>query len=130
MVRQIHVTKEGNKLLISEMENSHLGNTILYILRQIDTAKKMLEGKTERSEFEKAIYGNYKTMDKEDLQEIIRGRSEILQPYLGEAMLRGLDYTKELQETFERAEKISVHSPFESALLLEESDYEDVEDNF
>ena len=125
MVRQTHVTKEGEKMLISEMDNSHLQNTIQYILKQINIAKNMLDGKIERNEFEKAIYGNYKTIDKDELQEIIRTRAELLQPYLGEAMLRGLDFTSELQTTFEREGKIVVHSPFESTLLLEESDYDD-----
>ena len=122
MVKQFHVTKDGRKMLIAEMDDNHLENTIKYVLRQIAMAKALLDGNIKQSKFDNAIYGKYKQFDEEDLSDLLRNRTQIIQFYLGEAMLRGMSFTNELQEVFERNEKLVVASPFETRLMLENFD--------
>lgn len=96
-----HKTAEGRKLLIAQMTDIHLTNTINLMCKNYNEYKKLL-GMTVTLEM--------KLMGIKNDQDATEGRmSQILLTlpfYIYEATLRGLDFTEILQSTIERKESI------------------------
>ena len=102
-MNKLHKTKAGDSMMISQMEDDHLSNHIKLLLRKIDSAKNALDANMKISKFQSAMYGvNNESLEKK-ASKVIKDMAEKLYPYLAEAMLRGISFTKELQKTFERS---------------------------
>lgn len=99
---RIHKTKEGDRLFISQMDDTHLVNTISLIMKRICKCKNALSSKISISSFKAALYKVDTNSLVESAKERIAEETNILYPYISEAMLRGMSFTKELQELFER----------------------------
>ena len=97
-------------MFISEMDDNHLQNFINLQLKAIVTIKNKLRGVTTIDPFKKALYQNFEFEDEESLTEMLTRICDLLEPYLAELALRGLDMSKELQEVFERNTKKEIES--------------------
>ncbi len=105
IMNNIHITKDGKKMLISQMENNHLLNTIKFYLNKIESAKKYLESKINMNNFKSALYGINNEQVSKKAKESIPIITNKLLPYIFEAALRGVDITELLQNVYERKEK-------------------------
>lgn len=122
----IHKTSDGRTMFISEMEDSHLLNTINYILREIDSIKKAYLLKQDPNlVFYKLLSTRSRCLSEEALGERLSYRIEALYPYVLEASLRGLNISSNLQETFKRTSK---EEGFSGMLLEQEEEEEDDEE--
>lgn len=99
---RVHKTKEGEKLFISQMADSHLTNTINMLIRKIEGYKGALEAKVNVSPFKAALYEVDVEQFSETAKKRISSTANGLYPYLAEAMLRGIDFKADLQRIFER----------------------------
>ena len=97
-----HTTKSGVAMRICQMEDSHLDNTIKMIVRKIEEAKLLVRSNINADSFTEALYEVDIEAISNRAKEVIPEMTEILYPYLAEAMLRGKDYSLLLQEAFER----------------------------
>ncbi len=122
---KIHRTKEGEKMFISQMEDSHLQATINLFIKKIKDLKDALSMKVNVSPFKSALYAIDSTEIAENAKQRISTATSLLYPYLAEAMLRGMDYTVELQELFERTGKEDRFSIEDGSNLLEFQDDEE-----
>jgi hypothetical protein len=83
-----HMTKEGNVLLVAEMEDSHLENLIAMFLVKIIKNKRMINGQA-LDPYQAALYN----IPKHSAESLAKENRELigrLYPYLAEAYLRGL----------------------------------------
>lgn len=104
-MNKLHTTKSGETLMIAQMDDSHLTNHIKLLLRHIEQAKGALGANMKVSKFQSAMYGvNQESLEKKAAKKI-KGIADQLYPYLAEAMLRGINFTTELQKIFERTGK-------------------------
>lgn len=98
-----HITKEGIVMFISQMDDIHLNNYILLVLRGIEKAKLQLRaGEVPQDKFSQALYPDDEGYSEEALSEMINELTNKLYPYLAEIALRGIDMSEKLQEVFER----------------------------
>lgn len=98
----IHRTREGTRMLVSQMTDDHLVNTITLICNQITEARAQLDANIGITAFKAAIYRiNPKTIS-EQAKQALPGLIRSLYPYVTEATLRGLSITPLLQQTFDR----------------------------
>lgn len=89
-----HTTRDGQTMLIAQMENSHLMNYINMRLR------KMLEVKESAriiptDNYTRRLYG-LRAVTEEEAADVNRMALMALYPYLAEAYLRGLDEPRQL----------------------------------
>lgn len=96
-----HRTATGEIMLIAEMDNKHLENTIKLILKRYDQAAKAINQVTWLT-LEMELLGIY--ADPEEIKEQLQQLLEILPPYIFEAMLRGIDLSKDIQAAIGRTE--------------------------
>ena len=124
-MNKTHTTKDGSKMLICQMDDSHLKNTINYMIREINKQKANLSASVEITPLKSALYG----IKKEDVSgrahRAIPKMVELMFPYLAEAMLRGMDFSKDLQEMLER----SGQETCATSLMLKDSDCDDCLDD-
>ena len=113
-----HTTKDGKHMFISQMDDEHLKNTINLMFANIRNAKSLLSAKVSLSNFQGALYGMSKEKISKKTAKLIKGHTRKLAHYLAEAMLRGMNYTKELQELFERT---GADTKFD--ILLDDDDF-------
>ena len=124
---KVHRTKEGKNMFISQMDDSHLTNTIKFILRKIKICKDALGLEIKATKLQSALYRidekELASQAKEEITEIC----ETMYPYLAEAMLRGISFTTELQDLLERkvAEK-----KFNIDSIIGLDDDDDIEQSF
>ena len=98
-----HITADGITMFISQMDDTHLKNYILLVLRGIEKAKVQLRAEEiPKDKFSQALFSDDEGYSEEELSEMISGLTEKLYPYLAETALRGLDMSEKLQEVFER----------------------------
>lgn len=97
-----HTTIDGKTMLIAQMKDSHLENTIELYLKKIEGAKDILEAKVSVSKFRGSLYGFDDNTLAMKAKKQIRALTGKLLPYLAEAMLRGINFTEDLQRVFER----------------------------
>lgn len=114
-------------MFISQMEDSHLINTIRLILRNVDKAKHALGSTINIDPASAAMYGIDTKAMSTRAKESIRPYIQLLYPYVTEAALRGLNVTGDLQSTIGRTER---ESRFVDAKMLlgRGDDFEDLED--
>lgn len=109
-----HTTKDGKTMLIAEMDNNHLSNTINLICSRISDIAQILDSGTPLKSMTKsqAVMLNidevYKEIDEEHLEDILHSATEHLQPYVFEASLRDMNVTPILQRTFKRSEALVI----------------------
>jgi len=93
-------------MMVCQMDDFHLMNTVKMILREIEKAKAVTGMSVKLNSFERILFD----LDEENLAETaaeaIKELTEKLYPYLAECALRGLSIEKELQATFERTGKV------------------------
>lgn len=109
-MNKIHKTKEGKRMYISEMEDTHLMNYIRLALKGIEKIKEQLRGTSEIDPFKIALYNKKETYNNEELSELLENICDNLYPYLAELALRGIDMKDELCTTFERQGSILIES--------------------
>jgi len=89
-----HTTREGQTMLIKEMDSSHLYNTIRLIIGKIKESKEILANPS--SSFEDVVYG--KKIDIERTKKQAQFQFLLLHKYILEANLRSLDIKELIDE--------------------------------
>lgn len=94
-----HTTKNGEVMFISQMTTTHLIATVNELLRTFREAKK-------HNSMDNVLYviSAKEVRDKE--KGILNGSVDKLAPYLMECMLRGISFTKDLQELYVRTDQL------------------------
>lgn len=87
---EVHRTATGQKLLIAEMGDQHLVNTVKLILNGIEQRNKMLVGASGLSEYQAKLY-SVEVLDVAAVAKKNRSAIQQLYPYLAELYLRGMD---------------------------------------
>ena len=119
----IHKTANGREVNISEMEDTHLKNTIALILKRIQTAKELLRNNTKSDAFTEALRTSpIKHFNKGQLKNIVQNDTRTVCLYVAEAQLRGISVTEALQLVFERKERISPMEDHTAFLLGQNED--------
>lgn len=120
----IHKTKDGKQLLIAEMDNNHIKNTIKMFCIRIEGLSDIVDnGGTNalpKSQF--VIAGGaklYKALSPEAAAGKLQYFVKKIQPYVLEAAIRGIELTAELQKAFNRQEALTT--------VVEFSNYEIVD---
>lgn len=117
-----HKTKEGKRMFISEMDDTHLVNYIRLTLKGIIKIKEQLRGGTETDPFKIALYKKREFCSPERLTDLLEEVCDNLYPYLAELALRGIDMAEELRDAFDRkgAEKIDSNDTEQFQHLLDQ----------
>lgn len=112
-MNNLHKTKDGQIIYISEMEDSHLINTIKLKIRQINQLKSIVNGQSENS-IKAAIYGLNYQLSKEKAKESLYEMIGSLGCYVAETVVRGNSDTirKLLTDALERDSKDTVSPGF------------------
>ena len=96
-----HTTATGETILIASMEDSHLLNAIGLFCRKMEHARAAADAPSTATEFERELYG-FDSVSAKDAAAIVRQGMALLQPYVLEAALRGLDVRADLQAAIGR----------------------------
>ena len=111
-------------MLVAEMDDQHLSNTINLIIKTIDDLFTHLTEESTMTSRSKILYKT--RMSKEEIEDRIKESTNALKEYIFEASLRGIHFTEPLQKVFDRKGAITV-APF-AALSFKSSkeslDYE------
>jgi hypothetical protein len=102
-----HKTRTGGTMLIAQMDDKHLLNTIKMNVRHLAFAKAVLSEGEKTSEFFKALYPEQ--MTERTARTVVADWDIALGPYVIEANIRGLDIDKEIQnirDLFSRSEAL------------------------
>lgn len=86
-----HITAQGRRILIHNMTDDHLRNTINAVCRRIISLKKKLEPVEDNTPINQYNRLLYRVSDTIDVEEAVRRNLKLiisLQPYLAEAFLR------------------------------------------
>lgn len=105
---KIHTTREGDSMLVCQMTNSHLTNTIKMLCKQMKEARQLLDYSSISCDPLLGILApqfNAKAV-REKAEGAIRLIHETLPPYVVEAALRGIDCGHLLQEAYGRCEQL------------------------
>jgi hypothetical protein len=104
----IHKCANGSQMNISEMDDTHLKNTIAFILKRIQAAKELLRDSTKKDSFSEALRTSpIKHFNKGELKNVVQDDTKNICLYVAEAQLRGISVTEALQTVFERKERIA-----------------------
>lgn len=123
---EVHKTKEGHQMVISSMENDHLIKTVKMFLKRIDESKHNLSVNVGNT-FQAALYDvDYAEVVRKSKHQI-QNFTKLLYPYVTECMLRGLDVSVEMQNTFERVERDNCVA--NTSLMLAAPDYDDYDED-
>lgn len=85
-----HQARDGRVLLIAQMDDSHLQNTIKLYLRRLNEARSLAQVQFNDDPFERALYG-VKEIKPEQAGEVAAIIIRKMYPYLAELTLRGGD---------------------------------------
>lgn len=106
-----HTSNQGITVLVAEMEDDHLMNTINVFCSKIKAARIRLDSNIEISNSSKHLYDTDK-IDERAIGKSFKTLTEKVSKYVFEASVRGLDVSKKLQDAYGRkgslAEKISI----------------------
>lgn len=91
-----HRTKDGNVMLIAEMTDSHLKNTIKLFIRKMMEVRHACATQPELGPMERAMYG-ISEADPTEGGRLLRVITQKLYPYLAELFLRGIDEDSEIR---------------------------------
>lgn len=84
-----HFTRDGNQMLIAEMDDNHLQNLVKLKIAQLGKLQGQMAENPKMSEFQARLYG-VETVDVEKAARESRRIIEGLYPYLAELYLRNL----------------------------------------
>lgn len=116
-----HTDAAGRTMLVAEMSDEHLLNNIKLLLRRIKECSTYIDaldaGETPKvTALHRAAYGDlYNPNNKERAKQLLNSSLSSLPKYVMEGCLRGLSFTAELQETFERK---TTYTPVMPTLFL------------
>jgi hypothetical protein len=100
-----HITKDGKEMFITQMEDDYLKEIIQLYFDRMRKAKKALDVKIKANKLKMALY----SIDESSVAERAKGTllkfTHEIMPYIFEACLRGMQFTKDLQELYERTGK-------------------------
>ena len=99
-----HTDREGNTMLIGEMEDGHLINMINLLSRAIERVRKSATV-VPLDEYQAALYGR-KAIDAKTAGELARSIIVKAEPYVMEATLRGLQIQETVQDMLGRTTRI------------------------
>lgn len=124
-----HTTKDGQTMLICEMDDQHLVNTILLLEKKFQEIKTFSEDNV-TNDYERYLY-NRKVITSKELAEKTKDIAELIAPYVLEAVLRGIQITLTVQRMFGRKERVQPVQNFNllTSNLSDDSYWEDVELN-
>jgi hypothetical protein len=104
-----HTTKEGETLLIAQMEDSHLLATINLFCKNFEAARLVLKGNSQPFAGESVLNALNPEFSKDRVldaaRSAIRAYSSKLPDYICEAAIRGLDIAAPLQSAYGRKAK-------------------------
>lgn len=104
-IRSTHKSKDGIQL-IAQMSSTHLANTILMHLRNVDALNRMVAQSNETDEFTRMTYG-VGAVSKETIAARVGYTIDTLTPYLAEAFIRGMtDLIEKVQDTLNRKDAL------------------------
>jgi hypothetical protein len=107
-----HYTREGNKMLVAEMEDSHLQNLVKLRIAQLGKLQSQMSENPAMSEFQSRLYG-VETVDVKAAARESRNIIKGLYPYLAELYLRGLtDLVEPLRKVIGRDSQLVVGGLF------------------
>ncbi len=105
----IHTTREGKQMMISQMEDRHLLNLIKLELNQITLMLDASSSKLQLTPAQQILYNLQSDEIAKRAREEVPRKVRHLYPYIAEAMLRGLtEVTENLQLTFGRKTKDTI----------------------
>lgn len=116
-----HTDTTGRTMLVAEMSDEHLLNTIKLLLRRVKECSTYIDaleaGETPKvTALHRAAYGDlYNPNNKERAKQLLNSSLAALPKYVMEGCLRGLNLTTELQETFGRK---TAYTPVMPTLFL------------
>ncbi|NDJ26249.1 hypothetical protein GS682_32740 [Nostoc sp. B(2019)] len=127
---EIHTTKDSQSMLICQMEDRHLSNTIKSFCREIEKCRKVITQPSVENQMIAIFNSGYSQANlKEQAAQQLKNYHQRLQPYLGEALLRGLNLSKELKIAYGRIGQVT--TTFNITLeLIEGDDDHDYEDDY
>ena len=97
-----HKTKNWQTMLIAQMDNDHLVNTINLIIKQIKDWQEILESWFSKSNLDAILSWYTSPKLKEKAEDVIKRNLKNLPYYIFEATIRWISYTNELQWLFAR----------------------------
>ncbi len=119
-----HTTKDGQSMLICQMEDRHLSNTIKSFCREIEKCRKVITQPSVEDQMIAIFNSGYSQANlKEQAGKQLKIYHERLQRYLGEALLRGLNLSNELKIAYGRTGQVT--NTFNITLELIEGDDDD-----
>lgn len=93
-------------MLVANMTNEHLENTIKLFIKRIKQAIHIINWTPEKLRPEYLV-ANVSTRDiQKQARDVLRISLENLPKYIFEATVRGISFSKELQDALDRTEKI------------------------
>ena len=104
-----HTTEDGQTMLIGQMSDDHLKNTIKRLCRELKQCSMILSNQAviDKTGLLQAINENYNTEEMKERAEMsAKGIHESLKNYVLEASLRKLDISENLQETYQRTQRM------------------------
>lgn len=125
----IHTTRDGEQMLIAQMEDKHLINTIRMILRKVQSATAALSNPVTINPMIGVFHPEMKTDEiRRKAENVIRQGVDSLQPYLMEAYMRpgmAIALQEDMQSAFGRVGRMPSIDLFGNFALPESDEDED-----
>lgn len=110
-MNEFHTTRDGEKMLIAQMTDQHLSNTISLLCRDIAQAAAVLNQGYQVDPVTQALSGINTESVRAAAEETVRQTHAVLSPYVFEAALRGLRIQHGLQSAYGRSGQIILQHP-------------------
>ena len=127
IMNRMHISRDGKRLFISQMDNSHLVNTLKLLCKKVSNLKQVAEGVTVSKNA--MIYGLDTDSTKKEARRRLVESVRFIEPYAAECALRGMDVAEILQSTFDRCEAEEITMDFMTNRALQIEDDEDLDDD-
>lgn len=124
----LHTTAQWNKILISDMTDTHLDNTINFLIKNIESLENLYFWKQEENINTLVSWYTSWNIDKQSIIEKIQELNKSLSLYIMEWNIRWKEYSERLQELYKRKEWTKIQSMYENTSIKKfdyyEKDYE------
>lgn len=97
-----HTTEDGRSIFVSEMPDQHLKNTVNVLINNAQAMKALIKGGAGPETITEIIHGVSRKQQIGVAREKVKSIYVNLAPYIMECMIRGIDFSKELADAFER----------------------------